>query len=139
MNIHIHLAFNGNCEAAFRFYQSVLGGKLVTLLRYADSPAAATTVPAMQNKIVHASLQRDEFELAGADLPPEQYGEARGYQLILQLDQIEHAEEIFSRLAEGGSVQMALQETFWSPCYGMLRDKFGIPWEINVANSESRS
>ena len=136
MNLQIHLNFNGNCEDAFLFYKSALGGEIITLLRYGDSPAAASVSPNMLDKIVHATLKLDEFELAGADVPREEYGNAKGFQLILQLADEERAREIFTRLAEGGVVQMALQKTFWSPCYGMLRDKFGISWEINVAPAD---
>jgi len=129
-----HLFFSGQCEAAFAFYERCFGGKSVTL-RYGDSPMA-TRVPAeWRDKIAHATLAVGELVLAGADVLPEQYAQPKGFAVLLALDDPADAERIYHALAEGGVVQMPLQETFWAVRFGMFVDQFGIPWEINCGRS----
>jgi len=132
MRITAHLVFDGQCEAAFRAYERILGGKLKTLLTYGASPMAGQVPPQMRDKIVHATLELEDQELAGADVPPSQdYRRPQGFFVVLSLADLAKAEEIFRRLAEGGSVQMPLQKTFWAAGFGVLVDRFGVPWEIN--------
>jgi PhnB protein len=125
------LAFNGQCEAAFRLYEQCLGGKIVMLLTWGNSPIADQAPPEWANKICHATLTVGENVLSGADAPPAQYEAPRGFQIQLNLPDPAEAERIFQALAENGTVQMPLQETFWAARYGHLVDSFGIPWAIN--------
>jgi PhnB protein len=128
-----HLLFQGQCAEAFRTYHQLLGGTLDSLIRYAETPLA-TTVPAeWRDKIVHATLTLPGgARLMGADVAPGSFDRPQGFLVLLALGDIAEAERVFSTFASNGSVKMPLQKTFWSPCFGVLVDRFGIPWEITV-------
>jgi PhnB protein len=134
MELSFHLCFGGQCEAAFRFYERVLGGKLV-LLTYGDSPMAETVSPEWRSRVVHATLTTGDQSLAGADVLPDQYEKPRGFFVLINPETPVEAERIFSALAENGSVRMPLQKTFWSPSFGVLVDQFGTPWEVSCKRS----
>jgi PhnB protein len=131
MQVSFHLVFGGQCEAAFRFYERALGGKIVNMLTYGNSPSAEQVPPEWRDKIVHANFAVGETVLAGADVLPAQYVKPQGFYVLLGVDDAMDAERIFSTLSENGEVHMAIQETFWSQRFGVLTDQFGIPWEIN--------
>jgi PhnB protein len=133
MQLGSHLSFDGQCEAAFQRYEQCLGGKIVAMMTYAGSPMAAQAPPGWGNKILHATLTLGYQVLSGADAPPEHYRRPQGFSVLLSLDDAAEAERIFNALAEKGAVQMPLQETFWAARFGMLVDRFGIPWMINCA------
>jgi PhnB protein len=126
-----HLTYNGQCEAAFQLYERCLGGKIVTMLTWGNSPMADQVPADWRVKIVHATLAVGESVLYGADVLPEQYHPPSGIHLVLGLDDPAEAERIFEGLSEGGTVQMPLQKTFWAVRFGTLLDRFGISWEIN--------
>jgi PhnB protein len=125
------LTFNGQCEAAFKFYEQCLGGKIVTMLSHGASPMAEQVPPEWRDKILHATLAAGDTVLMGYDAPPEQFEGVKGFSAVLGVDSLTDAERIFHALAAGGTVQLPLQQTFWSAGYGMLTDQFGIPWMIN--------
>ena len=131
MQLNPYLAFNGQCETAFKFYEQCLGGKITFMLTYGDSPMAAQTPPEGRNRILHASLAVGDTTLAGADAPPDHYRKPQGFCVTLNLKNPAEADRIFHALAENGTVQMPLQPTFWADSFGMLIDRFGIPWMIN--------
>ena len=131
MQLNPHLAFNGQCEAAFRFYEKCLGGKVVFMLSYADSPMAEQVPADWGKKILHATLGLGDQRLTGADVPPEWYKKPQGFSVSLNVSLAAEAERIFNALAENGTVQMPLQETFWALRFGMVVDQFGIPWMVN--------
>jgi PhnB protein len=131
MRIRVHLSFDGRCEEAFRAYQRILGGELVTMLKYGESPMAADSPIEMHDKILHATLKIADQELLGADVAPGDFERPQGFSVVLDLLEPAEGKRVFGALAEGGSVRMPFQETFWSPGYGMLVDRFGVPWEIN--------
>jgi PhnB protein len=131
VRLSVHLCFDGTCEAAFRFYEHVLGGSIKTMLRYGDSPLAEQTPAHLRNRIIHATLDLGACELLGADLMPEQHQRAEGFFVTLSVGDANRARDIFTALSDGGEVRMAFEETFWSPGFGVLRDRFGTPWEIN--------
>jgi PhnB protein len=132
MRLDLHLSFSGECQKALEFYRKVFGGDL-SLLSYSDSPAAEQVPTEWRTKIVHGTLKIDDAEIAGADIVPEQYERPKGFQVLVQVDDVGVARRLFDDLSEGGTITMALQETFWSPCYGILVDRFGVPWEVNCA------
>lgn len=132
MRIGVHLHFTGQCQEAFEFYKNLLGGSM-EVFTYRESPASQHIPADWQDKVVHASLATNNLEIAGADILPEQYETPKGFQLLLQMEDEQVTKGIFESLAEGGEITMPIQKTFWSPCYGMLTDRFGIPWEINCA------
>jgi PhnB protein len=132
MRLQPHLVFDGQCEAAFRFYERTLGGKIHFLLSYGASPMAERVSPERRDQIAHASMTIGDLVLAGADVAPEDYAQPQGFYIILSIDDRTEAERIFRALAENGGVRMPLQRTFWSPAFGVLVDQFGTPWEISV-------
>jgi PhnB protein len=97
----------------------------------------AEQVPAeWRDKIIHAALIIGETTLTGADAPPPHYEEPRGFSIAIPTKDPAEAERIFRSLSEGGKVTMPLEKTFWSPAFGMLVDRFGIPWMVNCEQAE---
>jgi PhnB protein len=139
MNLSFHLTFDGQCEAAFAFYERCLGGTIVTMLRYGDSPMAAQAPQEWQDKIVHAKIDIRGNALAGADALPKDYAPPRGFFVLLDVDDSTDAERIFHALSENGTVRMPIQKTFWATRFGVVVDRFGIPWEINCGRAVSTS
>lgn len=135
MKLYPHINFGGQCEAAFRFYEQCLGGKVVTMLSWGDSPMSNEVPPEWRDKISHATLAIGENELAGVDNPFEPYERPKGFQIIFDVDRLDEAERIFNSLAENGTIRMPLQQTFWALRFGVLTDQFGVPWEINCTRS----
>jgi PhnB protein len=131
MKLYPHLSFNGECEAAFRFYAKCFGGDIVTMLAYGNSPMADQAPPEWRGKILHATLHFGDNILAGSDSLPGQYEQPKGFQVLLGIDDPVEAERIFNALAEGGTVLMPIQQTFWALRFGVLVDRFAVPWEIN--------
>jgi PhnB protein len=135
MRLNPHLAFNGQCEAAFKFYEKCLGGKIVVMMTYGDSPAAAQSPAEWREKIMHATLDLGDDRLTGGDPLPGQYEKPQGVSVLLSLHDAAEADRIFEALAENGTVQMPIQETFWAQRFGMLVDQFGTPWLINCGKA----
>ena len=131
LNPCIGLSFSGQCEAAFKFYERCLGGKISLMLTWGDSPMAKDAPEEWSGKILHASLQLGNIVLTGCDVPPQRYEKPRGFSVLLGFDEPADAERVFHALAENGKVQMPLQETFWALRFGGVTDQFGVPWEIN--------
>jgi PhnB protein len=131
MKLNPHLEFSGQCEAAFKFYEKCLGGEIVMMMKYGDSPMAEEMPPELRDKIIHATFALGDHVLTGADAAPEVYEKPRGFSLLLSLDVAAEADRIFMALAENGVVEMALEETFWALRFGMVVDQFGTPWMIN--------
>jgi PhnB protein len=131
MQLNPYLLFNGQCEAAFKFYAEVLGGKIVAMITHAGTPAESQVPSEWRDKIMHARLVVDGKVLMGSDAPPGRYEEPKGFSVAIGVDKPEDAERIFHALAEKGTVRMPLQKTFWATRFGMLVDRFGIAWMIN--------
>jgi PhnB protein len=131
MKLSPRLSFNGQCREAIDFYERCLGGKIQFVLTYGDSPMAEQVPPAWREKILHATLAIGPSILYAADAPPEKYLAPSGFQLTIGAADAAEAERIFGELSVGGTVQMPLQKTFWSIRFGVLVDRFGIPWEVN--------
>jgi PhnB protein len=132
MRVSPHLCFNGQCREAFEMYQSLLGGTLETMLTYGESPMASSTDPSWHDRIVHATLLLDEVELTGVDMITGSYCRPQGFFVTLAVDGAARASEIFKSLSQGGTISVPFEETFWSPGFGVLVDRFSIPWEINA-------
>ncbi len=131
MRLNPYLTFNGQCEAAFKFYEKCLGGKIVMMMTYGDSPMAEQTRPDWRKKIIHATFALGDHVLQGADALPERYQKPQGFSVLLYIGAAAEADRIFKALAEKGAVQMPIQETFWAQRFGTLVDQFGTPWTIN--------
>jgi PhnB protein len=131
MQISPYLSFKGDCEAALRFYEQCLGGQLGALFRYAGSPMADEVPADWQGKVMHGSVTVAGQVLMGGDVAPDRYEEPKGFSLSLQLQDSTEAERIFDELEKDGRVTLPLQKTFWAARFGMVVDRFGIPWLIN--------
>ncbi|MEG4115637.1 MULTISPECIES: VOC family protein [unclassified Microcoleus] len=132
MQSNIYLFFDGECEAAFKFYEQCLGGKIDGMMTYGDAPMSEEIPSEQRDRIMHASLTVGGMVLMGSDTPPDGFKKPQGFSVNLQFDYLVEAERIFQKLAENGTVKMPFQETFWSTRFGMLVDRFGTPWMINV-------
>ena len=131
MELSIQLTFKGQCEAAFKFYERCVGGKITFTLTWGNSPIANQAPPEWSDKILHATLTVGDSVLMGCDVPPGQYEQPKGFSVLLSVDDPVDAERIFHALAENGTVQLPIQKTFWAVLFGMLVDQFGTPWEIH--------
>lgn len=129
-----YLMFSGRCEEAIEFYRKALNAELQMLMRFKESPdppPPGMVPPGWENKVMHASLRVGESVVMASD----GCGEApafKGFSLSLSVPTEAEADRAFSALADGGKVQMPLTKTFWSPRFGMLEDRFGVGWMINV-------
>jgi PhnB protein len=131
MKLNPYLSFNDECKAAFTFYEQCLGGQIDSMMTYGESPMADQAPPEKLDKIMHVSLIVGDTILMGSDAPPGYFEKPQGFSVSLVFNDPLEAERIFNTLAENGTVRMPIQETFWSPRFGMLIDRFGIPWMIN--------
>jgi len=136
MQMNPYLNFKGECEAAFKFYEQCLGGRPEAIFRYSGTPLADQVSADWSDKVMHGSMTIGDQTLMGADAPPDRYEEPKGFSLSLHIKSTADAERIFHDLAEGGRVVMPLEKTFWAARFGMLVDRFGIPWMINGEGSD---
>ena len=132
MQSNTYLFFDGECQAAFKFYEQCLGGKIDEMMTYGDAPLSEEIPSEQRDRIMHANLTVGGMVLMGSDTPPDGFKKPQGFSVNLQFDDLVEAERIFQKLAENGTVKMPFQETFWSTRFGMLVDRFGTPWMINV-------
>ena len=131
MQLNPYLTFSGQCEAAFKFYEKVLGGKIEAIRSHAGSPMENQVPPEWRSKIMHATLNVDGNMLMGSDAPPDRHEQMKGFTVTLGINDPNEAERVFKALSENGTVQMPIQKTFWAARFGMLVDQFGTPWMIN--------
>jgi PhnB protein len=130
-----YLMFDGNCAEAMRFYEKTLGGKLEAMHTFGQSPGGDQVPAEHANRIMHAMLVLENRVLMASDHGPGQpYEGPRGFSLSLQCADVDSARRTFEALADGGTVTMPFQETFWAKGFGMLVDRFGTPWMVNVWN-----
>ena len=133
--VQSYLFFNGRCEEALEFYRAAVGAKVDFMMRYNESPEAPKPgmLPAgFEKKIMHASFRIGETTLMASD-GNETKSSFAGFYLSLSVPTAGEAEKAFAALAADGKVVMPLGKTFWSPCFGMLTDRFGIGWMVSVA------
>jgi PhnB protein len=128
--------FNGCCEEALKFYGKVLGAEATFLMRYKDSPdpqSKACMAPGTEDKIMHANVKIRDTEIMMSD--GQCLGELPkfdGVTLTLNVSAAE-ADTIFNALSEGGKVQLPICETFFADKFGMVADKFNVPWMVLAA------
>lgn len=131
MDFVTYLGFDGTCEQAFKFYERILRGKILMMVRNADAPPGTPISPGTENRIMHARLEAGGRLLMGGDAPSERKVKPQGFSVSIMVDDVAEAERIFRELSKGGTVNMPIGETFWARRFGMLTDKFGTPWMIN--------
>ncbi len=138
--INVYLSFNGDCAAAFRFYQQLFGAPEPMAMTYGGSPVADQMPPQTHGKVMHAALDIGTATLMGADAisdlpdhPEYAYTKPQGITVAINVEQPAEADRLFAALSQGGTVQMPMDETFWARRFGMCTDRFGIPWMINCS------
>jgi len=128
-----YLSFNGNAAEALAFYAKTLGGKIAFSMTFGESPMGAETPADYKNKIMHATLEARGKQIMASDMPPGMpFDGYKGFSLSVQAKDVKEGEALFKALSEGGKATMPYGATFWSPGFGMLEDKFGVPWMVNV-------
>lgn len=128
-----YLNFDGKCREAFTFYADLLGGEIVAMLEQGDVPGMPAPPAGWEDKIIHAFMKVGDREIMASDAPPQHYAAPQGFSVQLSVDSATEARRIFEGLAKGGSVTMPLGKTPWAEQFGMLVDRFRIPWIINYA------
>ena len=132
--IQPYLFFAGRCEEALEFYKQALGANVEMMMRFNQSPdpvPAGMLQQGFENKIMHATMSVGAMKIMASD-GTDDTGKFDGFRLALSVQSEADADRVFNALAEGGSVDMALTKTFWSPRYGMVTDKFGVGWMVMV-------
>jgi PhnB protein len=134
-----YLFFDGNCADAMRFYEKTLGGSLEgPIMTYGQAPGGECP-PGAEDRVMHASMMVGGRRLMASDSPPGRpHGGMHGFALSLNYDGVDEARRMFDALADGGSVTMPFAETFWTKGFGMLTDRFGTPWMVNVNHEPAK-
>ncbi|MCC8397534.1 VOC family protein [Paraburkholderia sp. MMS20-SJTR3] len=141
MEIQPYLFFNGRCEEAIAFYRAALGAQELMKLRMKDAPPnpAQPVPPEHADKIMHATLVVGTTHLLMSDGDCGEGGKAvhAGFSLSVTVEDHAAGEKYFNALADGGQVMMPFQQTFWTSGFGMLTDRFGVPWMVNVQDQQA--
>jgi PhnB protein len=135
MQIQPYLFYNGTCDEAIAFYGEALGAKELIKMRFKDAPPdpARPVAPELADKIMHATLQIGDAQFMMSDGGcMTQIDKFQGFGVSLTPPDAATAERYFNALAKGGQVTMPFQKTFWSPGFGMLTDRFGVPWMVSA-------
>jgi len=132
MKLNAYLNFKGDCAEAFKFYEKTFGGKITFQQTFGDSPMKGDVPPEWSGKLMHVTLEVGSATVMGSDAPPDRYQKPQGFFVALSVSRPEDADRIFGALAAGGSVHMPIQKTFWAERFGMLVDRFGIPWSVGT-------
>ena len=136
MNVQAYLMFNGRTEEAIDFYRQAVGAEVTMLMRFSDAPDPMP--PGMipegwDSKIMHSSFKVGEAELMASDGCQSDDAGFKGVSLALSVKSPEEAAAVFAALSDGGQVTMPLAETFFSPSFGTLTDRFGVSWMVIVS------
>lgn len=133
MTLDVYLNFpDGRCEEALKFYAEILGGDIVSMQRFGEGPMEVPE--GAQNHVMHAEFKAGEvFFLASDTMPGQPIVRGNNMSLTISMDNEAEQKKAFDALAEGGTVTMPLEKTFWGAYFGMLTDKFGINWMLSSA------
>jgi PhnB protein len=133
MQINPYLFYDSKCEAAFKFYEKVLGGKIEMMLRNEEAPpdSGMPAVPERAKFIMHARMSIDGQVLMASDAPPDRFQKPQGFAVSITVPDVAEAERKFKALSEGGTAHMPFGKTFFSKGFGMCVDQFGISWMVN--------
>ena len=132
MQVQPYLFFDGRCEEAIEFYRRTLGAEVVMLTRFKNAPDAGMTPPGAGEKVMHARFRVGDTTVLASDGRCGGKPSFQGFSLSLTLNGEAEAERLFAALGDGGQVQMPLTQTFFSPRFGMVADRFGVSWMIHV-------
>jgi PhnB protein len=138
MLVQPYLMFDGRCEEALEFYRRAIGAEVTALLRWKDSPDPRMAMPGAEDKVMHSRLRVGETTILASDGQCQGKPEFHGFSLSITAADVAEANRLFAALGEGGQVQMPLSETFFSPRFGMVADRFGVSWMVYVEGPEVR-
>jgi PhnB protein len=130
MQLNPYVFYDGTCEAAFRFYEQALGGKIEAMMTHRGTPAEQQVSEEWRDKIIHARMSWGDQVLLASDDPTGTYKVPQGFRISFGVDTPAEAERAFAAISKGGTVQMPMSETFFALRFGMAVDQFGIPWMI---------
>lgn len=138
MKIDPYVFFDGRCEEAIAFYQKTLGAEVEMKTRFSESPDcdASMIPPGSENKVMHASLRIGDSRLLMSDGNCTGKAKFDGFSLSITVPTVADAKRVFAALSDGGQTTMPLSETFWSPSFGMLADRFGVHWMVYVIKKD---
>lgn len=132
MNATPYLFFNGRCEEALEFYKRALGAEVTMLMRYKDNPEPQYNPPGAANKVMHLAFKIGDTVIMASDGECSGKPVFAGFSLSITAQDAAEAAKLFAALGDGGQVQMPLGPTFFSPAFGMVADRFGVSWMVNV-------
>lgn len=133
MQIQPYLFFDGRCDEALAFYRTALGAEITMLMRFKESPETGMIPPGAADKVMHASVRIGDATILASDGRCTGQPNFQGMALSLIVTNESEAEKLFAALSNGGQVQMPLAQTFFSPRFGMVADRFGVLWMVYVA------
>lgn len=149
MQVQTYLIFNGRCEEAIEYYKKTLGAKVEMLMRFSENPeppnpadnnpATGCGVAADPNKIMHSCIIIGDTAIMASDGWMGGPTEFKGFSLTLNAKDEAEAKRLFNALAETGQVHQPLISTFFSPCFGVVADKFGLGWMVVVDQAEAKA
>jgi PhnB protein len=138
MKVDPYLNFEGRCEEALEFYKKAVGAKVEMMMRCKEAPDPGQIKPGLEDKILHSSFKVGDSTIMATDGYNQNKTNFAGISLALSAKNESEAKRLFDALADGGQVKMQLTKTFFSPAFGMLADKFGVPWMV-VARDPQRA
>lgn len=125
-----YIFFNGNCAEALRYYEKVLGARVMTSMTYGETPAAAHVPKELHDKVIHAAMMVGNSMILASDDGTPDGPKPGGYSLTLYAETPATAEKVFDALADGGEVTMKMDKTFFAERFGSVHDRFGIRWMV---------
>lgn len=134
MALEVFVSFNGNCRAAVEFYATVFGLEKPKMMTYGEAPPDPEypLSEEVKNLVMYTSLAISGSNIMFSDMPPEMpFIEGNNISLAIVSKDSGEIRTLFNKMKEGGMVSMELQETFWSKCFGMLTDQFGVNWQFS--------
>lgn len=132
MNTNLHLVFPGTCREAFAFYEKTFASRIQATMTFGETPSGTPPPPGAKDLILHTSMPLGGILLMGCDAPEGRWEPFGGFQIAVDAADEAEVRRLFGALSEGGSVLMPPTPTFWSPLFGMLKDRFGIGWMVSV-------
>jgi PhnB protein len=130
MKVEPYLMFEGRTEEALQFYQQKLGAKVEAIIRYKENPEPKYNPPNSDEKVMHSLFRIGDAQIMASDGNCTGKPGFQGFALTLNAANAAEAKQRFNALAEGGKVQMPLNETFFAKSFGMVADRFGVNWMV---------
>ncbi|MBU8906177.1 VOC family protein [Desertibacillus haloalkaliphilus] len=138
VSMYPYIILDGQGQEAVKFYEHALDAEVIGLQTFGDMPGDPEfpTPPEAKDRVLNAHLKAGNAELMISDtFPGQTYQVGTHVSVAVSINNAEKAKEMFEKLQEGGQVTMPLQETFWSPAYGQVTDRYGVTWQVSTQKS----